>query len=110
MAQGRPQSAESRASRVGPQCAPWPRDRPARRTRQDVRQETLAPLLQDTRDGFLAGGHGHRLGLMEKDATVDYLRPVIDFAATTGAYVIFRNQVPALSLVEHIPSRRPPAI
>ena len=46
---------------------------------------------------------------MEKDATVDYLRPVIDFAATTGAYVIFRNQVPALSLVEHIrpDGRRP---
>jgi hypothetical protein len=41
---------------------------------------------------LLAGRH---VAYIEKDATVDYLEPVIAFAATTDAYVIFRNEVPS---------------
>jgi hypothetical protein len=52
---------------------------------------------------LLAGRH---VAYMEKDASVDYLKPVIDLAATTDAYVVFRNEVPTLSLVRQIRSRR----
>lgn len=54
---------------------------------------------------LLAGRH---VAYIEKDATVDYLRQVIDFAATTDWMVIFRNEVPTDKRVRLIPSRRPP--
>jgi len=49
---------------------------------------------------------GRHVAYLEKDATVDYLTPVMDLAAGTGAYVIFRNEVPSLPLLRQIPSRR----
>jgi hypothetical protein len=52
---------------------------------------------------LLAGRH---VAYIEKDASVDYLATVIDFAAETDAYVIFRNEVPTLSRVQLMPSRR----
>jgi hypothetical protein len=53
---------------------------------------------------LLAGRHVAYIG---KDRSVDYLRPVIDFAAATESLVIFGNEVPALNQVQHIASRRP---
>lgn len=53
---------------------------------------------------LLAGRH---VAYIEKDRSVDYLRPVINFASATESLVIFRNEVPTLTQVQQIASRRP---
>lgn len=51
---------------------------------------------------LLAGRH---VAYIEKDASIDYLRPVKDHATATEWFVIFRNQVPTNRQLEHIPRR-----
>ena len=50
---------------------------------------------------LLAGRH---VAYIEKDTSVNYLRPVMDAARLTDRYVILRNQAPTNPDVQHIPS------
>lgn len=62
----------------------------------------LSEIRRALQTELLAGRH---IAYIEKDGSVDYLRPVIDLARSTDRIVAFRNEAPTGSLVQLIASQ-----